>query len=119
MQDKGRETDGRTDREMDGRADGDLGRTLLWGGRRLGRRGGGGGGGGALQGAQSLAEPGVLGRLDLVHQDSTLVLQLLSGPEERSEVSTGEEEMEEWGEDDEEAAMKGSGGGERRFLFSV
>lgn len=76
-----------TDGWTDGRADGGLGRTLLWGGRRLGRRGGGGGGrGGALQGAQSLAEPGVLGRLDLVHQDSTLVLQLLSGQEERSEV---------------------------------
>lgn len=68
---------------MDGRADGGLGRTLLRGGRRLGR-----GGRGALQGTQSLAEPGVLGRLDLVHQDSALVLQLLSGPGERSEVST-------------------------------
>lgn len=72
--------------------DSGLGWTLLWGGWCLGRRRGGGRrGGGALQGAQSLAEPGVLGRLDLVHQDPTLVLQLLSGPEERSEVSTGHE----------------------------
>lgn len=42
--------------------------------------GGGGLGGaarGALQGAQGLAEPGIFGRLDLVHQDAPLVLQLL------------------------------------------
>lgn len=87
----GGQREGQTDGKKDGWMDGGLGRTLLWGGRRLGRRGGGGRwGGGAFQGAQSLAEPRVLGRLDLIHQDSTLVLQLLSDPEERSEVSTGQ-----------------------------
>lgn len=63
--------------------DSSLGRAILGGrgGLRLGA-GGGGGRGGALQGAQGLAEPGVLGCLDLVHQDSPLVLQLL--PRKRS-----------------------------------
>lgn len=60
----------------EGWREGRLGRALLWRGRGLGR-GAGGRGSRALQGAQSLAEPRVLGRLDLVHQDSPLVLELL------------------------------------------
>lgn len=63
-----------------------LGRTLLWRGRGLGR-GAGGRGGRALQGAQSLAEPRVLGCLDLVHQDSPLVLELLQSDKRCEEES--------------------------------
>lgn len=75
--------------DKDGVADGRLGGTLLWGGRGLGRGAGGGrGGGGTFQGTQSLAEPGVFRCLDLVHQDATLVLQLLE------RVTR---EAEEWG----------------------
>lgn len=47
---------------------------LFGGGRGLGL---GGAAPGAFQGAQGLTEPGVFGRLDLVHQDAPLVLQLL------------------------------------------
>lgn len=56
--------------------DGHLGGAFLWRGRSLGC-GAGGWGGRALQRAQSFAEPRVLGCLDLVHQDSPLVLKLL------------------------------------------
>lgn len=63
-----------------------LGRTLLWRGRGLGR-GAGGRGGRALQGAQSFAEPRVLGCLDLVHQDSPLVLELLQSDKRCEEES--------------------------------
>lgn len=67
-----------------------LGRALLGGGWCLCHRGGGGrGGSGTLQGAQSFAEPGVFGGLDLVHQDSPLVLQLLQGREEEEEEEGG------------------------------
>lgn len=61
---------------------------ILWRGRSLGC-GAGGGGGGALQGAQSLAEPGVLGCLDLIHQDAPLVLELLQSDKRRREESGG------------------------------
>lgn len=72
------------DKDRGGVGDGHLGGTLLWGGRGLGRGAGGGrGGGGTFQGTQSLAEPGVLRCLDLVHQDATLVLQLLEGCQEK------------------------------------
>lgn len=66
--------------------EGSLGGALLWRGRGLGR-GAGGGGSRALQGAQSLAEPRVLGCLDLVHQDSPLVLELLQSDKRSTEVS--------------------------------
>lgn len=67
---------------------GTLGRAFLW------RRGGlgcwaGGRRGRALQGSQSLAEPRVLGRLDLIHQDSSLVLELLQSNKRSREESAG------------------------------
>ena len=65
-----------------------LGRTFLWRRGGLGRRASGRGGR-ALQGSQSLAEPRVLGRLDLVHQDSPLMLELLQSDKRSREESAG------------------------------
>lgn len=68
--------------------EGPLGGALLWGGGGLGC-GAGGRGGRALQGAQSLAEPRVLCRLDLIHQNSALVLELLQRHKRTTEESAG------------------------------
>lgn len=66
--------------------EGHLGRTLLWRGWGLGR-GARGRGGRALQRAQSLAEPRVLGCLNLIHQDAPLVLELLQSDKKCGEES--------------------------------